>query len=193
MFPDRVGRVILDGVVDADAYVAPIWADSIEETDTIWNSFFSYCHEAGNDCELYREGDSVDDIKTRVEDMIADLEANPLIGVSRLFDTPSVITYNTIKPIIFGGLYSPLHAFPLFARIFNMVYEGEANQLHDIILQPHSIMDYEPFCSPQMLTTFNPGDAQYAIMCSDKRYKVNQHSCFFRPVPPDVSANCWPS
>jgi pimeloyl-ACP methyl ester carboxylesterase len=28
MFPDRVGRVVLDGVVDADHYVAPVWVGS---------------------------------------------------------------------------------------------------------------------------------------------------------------------
>lgn len=33
MFPDRVGRVVLDGVVDADLYVSPIWSDSLRDAD----------------------------------------------------------------------------------------------------------------------------------------------------------------
>jgi len=33
MFPDRVGRVVLDGVVDADLYVSPMWSDSIRDAD----------------------------------------------------------------------------------------------------------------------------------------------------------------
>ena len=27
MFPDRVGRLMLDGVVDADLYETPVWAE----------------------------------------------------------------------------------------------------------------------------------------------------------------------
>lgn len=56
MFPDRVGRVVLDGVVDADQYVAPVWMDSIRDTDTIFNAFPRYCHEAKDLCALYRPG-----------------------------------------------------------------------------------------------------------------------------------------
>ncbi|KAG9248958.1 hypothetical protein BJ878DRAFT_237864 [Calycina marina] len=30
MFPDRVGRDVLGGVVDADFYASPIWSDIIQ-------------------------------------------------------------------------------------------------------------------------------------------------------------------
>ena len=54
MFPDKVGRVILDGVVDADHYVGPTWVDSLIDTDAIWDQFFVGCHEAGPSCKLFQ-------------------------------------------------------------------------------------------------------------------------------------------
>jgi len=42
MFPDRVGRVILDGVVDADLYVSPIWSDSVRDADASKSLLLKY-------------------------------------------------------------------------------------------------------------------------------------------------------
>ena len=72
MFPDRVGRLILDGVgqyssysletftkfvllVDADGFVGPLWTESSWDTNKVFDSFATYCHKAGKRCHLYED------------------------------------------------------------------------------------------------------------------------------------------
>lgn len=47
MFPDRIGRVVLDGVVDPDDYVTGAWLTSNQDTDVTFLTFFLSCFEAG--------------------------------------------------------------------------------------------------------------------------------------------------
>jgi len=83
MFPDKVGRVMLDGVVDADHYVEPAWMHSLRDTDEIYDSFFTYCLRAGVSCAVFRRGDTdASDIKRRVENLIAELaEASSFLSI----------------------------------------------------------------------------------------------------------------
>jgi hypothetical protein len=174
MFPDRVGRVVLDGVVDADLYVSPIWGDSIEETDVIFNKFHTYCYEAGSRCLIARPGDkSAQDIQDRVEGIIAKIQKQSLVGYSEYFHTPSVITWNQLKYLIFAFLYGPTGSYPVLASIFDLLERDMEAQVHWYLAQPHEVIDFKPFCLPELPTSFNPGDATYAIMCSDKRYPVS--------------------
>jgi hypothetical protein len=111
MFPDRVGRVILDGVVDADHYVAPVWQDSIRDADAIFNSFPRYCHEAKEVCLLWREGDKLSDLEARFFGVLEDLKQNPIIVSDPNSKTPVIITYSDVKSVVFLILYSPILGF----------------------------------------------------------------------------------
>lgn len=50
MFPDRIGRVVLDGVVDPDDYVSGTWLTSNRDTDDSFLTFFLSCYAAGSSC-----------------------------------------------------------------------------------------------------------------------------------------------
>ena len=112
MFPDRVGRVILDGVVDADHYVAPVWADSIRDSDTIFDSFFEYCHQAEEKCALYRQGDEIRDIKSRLQGVQDSIKDNPITIIEQQTKTPIIVKFGDLKLLLFSALYSPTRAFP---------------------------------------------------------------------------------
>lgn len=175
MFPDRVGRVILDGVVDADYYVSPLWSESIEDADTILDSFFSYCAEAGpSKCDIARKGDSASDIRKRVNSDLDALKKQSLVGINPLTHTPSIITWSFMKELLFGGLYSPNLFFPLFAKTLDHLHEGQTDALHKMLPQLHSLIRYQPYCGPGLTKSFDAGDASYAIMCADKRYQLNE-------------------
>jgi pimeloyl-ACP methyl ester carboxylesterase len=167
MFPDRVGRVILDGVVDADYYVGPIWGDSLRDADAVENSFFKYCHEAEGLCTFYHDGDKEVDIKTRFFSIMEKLKINSIRGINHPNNVPTIITYSHIKSMMFQGLYFPAAAFPAIAQILEWLYQNDNAQLLDVAFHP---FQYKPFCEAQY---FPRGlDAQGAIMCSDKRYPV---------------------
>ncbi|KAJ6785729.1 hypothetical protein PWT90_07103 [Aphanocladium album] len=81
LFPERVGRLILDGVVDAEDYSSgPGWVTSTVDADNITSHFYTGCHAAGTSaCPLARDDDkSGAEIQARVEDFIAALADNPI-------------------------------------------------------------------------------------------------------------------
>jgi pimeloyl-ACP methyl ester carboxylesterase len=54
MFPDRVGNVVLDGVVSPEGYLTNFTTEAINHLDGVIAAFFIYCHEAGPaDCSYY--------------------------------------------------------------------------------------------------------------------------------------------
>lgn len=175
MFPDRVGRVILDGVVDADYYVSPVWAESILDVDKITDSFFHFCHEAGEQCALFRNGDSKSDIQARFKEASDRLKRNPIKGVNPGTLTPSVITYDILKYYTFIFYYSPTFTFPILAEIVDHLYRGDDEWLLSVFFNPYTIST-EPFCNKAIDPGYQTQDAQLAIMCSDKRYPVHSQS-----------------
>ncbi|KAL7781341.1 hypothetical protein V8C43DRAFT_298452 [Trichoderma afarasin] len=62
LFPGRVGKIALDGVVDVNDYSSgPGWMTNLVDTDEIADQFFSGCHEVGRKiCALSRNGDKSD-------------------------------------------------------------------------------------------------------------------------------------
>lgn len=172
MFPDRIGRVILDGVVDADYYVSPVWEESLLDTDKIMTSFFHFCHKAGKECALYRDGDSESDVQERFEKANEKLKKNPIKGVSPRSLTPAVFTHYLLKYVIFSFFYSPIVTFPIMAQILDMLHRGDEKTLLSIFATGNAI-NQDMFCSDEIFSGYEGQDAQLAIMCSDKRYPVS--------------------
>lgn len=173
MFPDRVGRVVLDGVVDANHYVAPVWTESIQDADTIFLSFGRYCYEAESKCALYRPGDKAKDIQKRLEDVMEDLENNPIMSIDPVTKSPVVIGNSDFRMLIFSILYSPTYGFPTVAFCSNLIYIGQGELLGQL-LSPAYVQDLKPVCSSSLPFWMFPNEAQVAIMCSDKRYPFNE-------------------
>ncbi|TVY94225.1 putative hydrolase, partial [Lachnellula willkommii] len=65
MFPERVGNVVLDGVVGPESYLANYTTDSLFHTDGVIAAFFVYCHEAGLAKCAYYTGSTPKDIYER--------------------------------------------------------------------------------------------------------------------------------
>lgn len=171
MFPDRVGRIVLDGVVDADLYVSPIWTESIQDADAIYDSFSTFCFQAGEECALYRASDkSAVDIADRFESIMADIKEHPLTLVSQWKKIPYVITHSVLRQIMFSIMYFPNIGFPVAALIANFLYYGHGEVLGETPYLP----ELEALCGPQPPAYAFPNEAQPAIMCSDKRYPLNE-------------------
>lgn len=73
LFPDRVGRVVLDAVVDAAANLAgrelqPVYGDEA------FSTFFVYCNLAGASLCPYYKGSTANDILARFEATVTKLD-----------------------------------------------------------------------------------------------------------------------
>jgi pimeloyl-ACP methyl ester carboxylesterase len=168
MFPDRVGRVILDGVVHADHYVNPIWDGSLVDADAIWDTFFVYCAETGSRCKFYRAGDSPDDIRKRFSDLLSTLEEQPATVLLADTNLPALITASDVKKsIFFAALYAPIAGFPVVAELLDYIVTGrvgEAAKGAGMIT----------LCGNLTLPVW-PDDAIRGVACSDKRYKFDNN------------------
>ncbi|KAI0122950.1 TAP-like protein-domain-containing protein [Xylariales sp. AK1849] len=168
MFPDKVGRLILDGVVDADNYVTPIWQESTIDADKTLGKFFEYCQEAGPQCHLFRSGDKPKDIEDRFHKVMLSLQDDPKIVFYPGLNLPIILTASDVKSFIYVGLYSPRAAFPLIAVLLNTILTD--GPLYDFIVFP--LPKLGSLCGDVSLPLW-PDDAQQAVVCSDKRYKLN--------------------
>lgn len=168
MFPDRVGRLLLDGVVDAELYTSPVWRDSLFDTDKILDRFFQYCAEAGSKCQLYRPGDKPEDLGQRYHGIMDGLTTNPATFTHPEYFFPVILQPNTIKQLVFSVLYSPVANFPLLATFLNLMYENKHEALGALV------QDAKIMClvGDSPLTSLL-NDAQRAIMCGDKTSPVN--------------------
>jgi pimeloyl-ACP methyl ester carboxylesterase len=168
MFPDRVGRMILDGVVDADYYVSPVWEESLLDTDKVLDRFFLYCARAGRRCSLYREGDKAEDVGRRYSEIMERLQTSPVTFTHPEHFYPVILRASYVKTIVFSVLYSPIQGFPILAMLLNWIHEGRFDELAGLF------QDATLMCSiiGNPAITGMLSDAQRAIMCSDKTQRV---------------------
>ncbi|KAJ5050550.1 uncharacterized protein L3040_002427 [Drepanopeziza brunnea f. sp. 'multigermtubi'] len=169
MFPDRVGRVILDGVVDADHYVSPVWQGTIQDADKVSTSFSYYCHKARVNCALYRPSDTISSIEDRFQSILSRIHERPITSIHPFSRQPVVTTISQVRMMLFSILYSPNRGFPAVAWIFDQLLRGN----EDVLAQVFPLPEPELLCAPQTPAEVLPNEAQIAIMCSDKRYPFN--------------------
>ena len=67
MFPDRVGRIILDGVVNPHIWAGEpsykLWSDSLQNTSDVFHEFAAACAMAGpTGCEIATKGSTAESI-----------------------------------------------------------------------------------------------------------------------------------
>ncbi|KAI1852416.1 hypothetical protein JX266_002594 [Neoarthrinium moseri] len=161
LYPDKVGRVILDGVVDTDGYGEAVWMDSMVDADKILDKFYTYCHEARWRCKLYRQGDEVQDIATRYEQILASLRTEPKIVFIPGFYTPVILTASDVHSAMFAALYNPIGTFPIMAEFLDALWTD----------QPVWVFVTTPvlwlLCGEVQLP-IRPDDSTAAISCSDR-------------------------
>jgi pimeloyl-ACP methyl ester carboxylesterase len=123
MFPDRVGRLILDGVVSAYDYQHSLGNGSLTDAEKAMNSFYTFCHNLGpGECSLATANSSVLDIKERTQNIIASLYHDPLPIVSS--DGPDFLTWSDLKLVIFSATYQPRLMFRFVADILAAIEQG---------------------------------------------------------------------
>ncbi|KAI0665893.1 alpha/beta-hydrolase [Trametes maxima] len=126
MFPEKVGRVVIDGVYDAANFRAALWNSNLVFTDTAIDSFFHFCIQAGPDkCPLYET--TASKIHERLFDVLQRVEQEPI--PVPLSEPPLVITHKVLRVLIFQGAYSPIGSFPLIADTIRAIEDNNQTAL----------------------------------------------------------------
>lgn len=126
MFPDRIEKMILDGVFEASDYYSLKWRSNTRDTEKVLDSFFSSCFKAGaSKCTFW--GPSVHNISDRFDRIVTDLKSHPIPIPSPNPSTcgvPLMATYSDLKQFILRAMYAPLDTFSQLAAVLSGLEQG---------------------------------------------------------------------
>ncbi|OBZ70732.1 hypothetical protein A0H81_09435 [Grifola frondosa] len=162
MYPEKVGRVVIDGVYDSHNYRAALWNTNLADVDDVLESFFTFCHQAGAEkCPLYAA--TVAEIHDRYTNIFARVTNNP-IAVPFAVDGPFIITATSLHQLMFLATYSPTTMFGTVAN--TLVAVEKNNQTALAALGSSFPLSYKCKCKePQPWLISN--EAFHAIACGD--------------------------
>ncbi|KAI0976268.1 alpha/beta-hydrolase [Xylaria arbuscula] len=171
MFPDSVGRMILDGteyVRDHRLVGGFGWTALDNATDAWHDGFLGECINAGPEyCALAKSKDAhevtVEDLESRMNDLITSLIWRPKAAYSES-SGPSLITYSSLVSTIYGALYNA-ESWPTLAQ---MLYELEGgNSTLAIELLDIAEWKYDPASTPSPFPYVPGEDLGVLVICSD--------------------------
>ncbi|KAI1338021.1 TAP-like protein-domain-containing protein [Xylariaceae sp. FL0016] len=169
MFPDRVGRMILDGVVDADDYMANGWSKNLQDTEDLVRFFYQSCVATGPErCALvFRSEDSWTDLKSRVDQLAKDLDEKPAHIV--LGKDTYVVTGHEVVEAFHRPLYDR-HFWPQLAETLSSALQGNYSGLLGTALHSQ-IPSFNEACklsgNSSTAMKHTAKDAAVAILCAD--------------------------
>ncbi|KAJ5697035.1 hypothetical protein N7536_007447 [Penicillium majusculum] len=177
LFPDRVTRVVLDGVVNMVKYYQGTGPNVVADADAIFDRFGQYCNEAGAvGCPFYVEG-GPDAIRAAYWQLEQQILNNSIPVMASMERGPEVVTWTDIKDIQRVAIYQPLLAFPVLADRMTELAKGNAVPMADFKHGSHFGACPSNKCSlagpwsPECATSQdNMLYAMAAIMCSDAEY-----------------------
>jgi pimeloyl-ACP methyl ester carboxylesterase len=173
MFPERVGRMILDGVVDAPDYAATGWTTNLNDNDNVWRYFFEWCFEAGPKCALFNNDTKhQNDIAFQLDEFLDRLIDNPY--PVEYYGDLQLFTSFSFRAMLHLLSYTPHQTFPTLAAVIASLYEhdgfsplavtAEEFALLTRPLQPFPLI---PLAEPAAPSYASSLEATMSIMCGD--------------------------
>ncbi|KAE9370517.1 hypothetical protein N431DRAFT_411948 [Stipitochalara longipes BDJ] len=116
-YPHRVGKIVLDGVIDPDDWISGFGLTEITLTDEVFSTFFLYCNLAGPSLCPYYTGTTARDIYLRFETLVNKLNTTYAIQQNWTNATAIEIVLQGIKELAFSWSYTPINNFPDIATL----------------------------------------------------------------------------
>ncbi|KAI3617990.1 alpha beta hydrolase fold family [Moniliophthora roreri] len=151
IFPDRVGRVIIDGCLDMDSYFRNDLGNQIVDSDKAMQTFFDGCHAAGPEaCPFYASSPS--EIAANLEKIYGSLRQQPLPVFAG--DSYGVVTYDALRKVVTSALGGPVGLFVPLAAGLAQLSAGNGTLIHQLY-------------STLVADDISISEAMIAIECSD--------------------------
>ncbi|KAJ6509651.1 Alpha/Beta hydrolase protein [Mycena vulgaris] len=162
LFPDKVGRILIDGVLDAEAWFSANLTIEATDTDKVLQTFFDSCAAAGPEaCAFYAPTPAA--IADRLTALTASIRAQPVPVV-----TPTaygIVDYALLRNALFTSFYVPYILFAPLAAGLAALEAGDGTILFSIM---QTAPPFECDCSNSTVPFhLNNGEAVVAIQCGD--------------------------
>lgn len=166
MFPDRVGRLVLDGVINAENYGAGLWTDFLHDTEKVMQYFYKTCAAAPGRCPFATPESTADDIEAKAQSILADLYHNPMAMSDPHVEFPEVLTYSDVRLATFATLYNPRVAFPFLADLFSGLEQRNVSRFAQGF---HGLKSCgcQFSCNPSEPQYINDRESGRSIVCGD--------------------------
>lgn len=161
MYPDKIGRFVLDGVADSEDYYSDsLHGSSLGDIDKAMQLFFDTCADAGPDsCPFYSE--SPDDIRGKLTVLYERVRREPVPVVS---DTAyGLVDYDVLRNAVFLSLYTPYRSFQPLALALADLEAGDGSTLFFMYQGP----PYECSCNAHEHDFDTTYDGGTTILCND--------------------------
>ncbi|KZV86721.1 alpha/beta-hydrolase [Exidia glandulosa HHB12029] len=172
MYPQNVGIMLLDGVVDAQRFndegaakALSHIAETVQDGDAVMNEMFTLCSQAGPDvCPLSET--SAAKVERRFT-KIYDALVNAPIPVPNHVDGPMVITQDLASAYIYNNIYTPISGFPAIAAAFHAIETNNQTALSTLSFTS------APAPNSQLPWWLQQNESHQATECSDMPPSVN--------------------
>jgi pimeloyl-ACP methyl ester carboxylesterase len=121
MFPHRVGRVVLDGVLDPDEISKESGLKMVTQSDEAFSTFFLYCHLAGPVLCPFYTGTTPHDIYLRFEAIVDQLNVTQALEQNWANSTAMWVVLQGLKGILHTYSYHSIDNFPTAALLLTVV------------------------------------------------------------------------
>ncbi|KAF7304011.1 AB hydrolase-1 domain-containing protein [Mycena indigotica] len=160
LFPDKIDRMVIDGVVDVDAWFQANLTILSTSTDAAFNAFSAGCAAAGpSGCAFARSSSTAEQISDRITALTNAIRKQPVPVVTSMGYL--LIDYSLLRSIIFEALYSPYDSFPLLADALADLEKGNGTTLYTLVAQPL----YQ--CGDNTSVADSEADVEFAVSCGD--------------------------
>ncbi|EME85862.1 uncharacterized protein MYCFIDRAFT_202301 [Pseudocercospora fijiensis CIRAD86] len=162
MFPQHVGRMVLDANIDPDNWVSRYEA-GIDDHSKIRDYFFDTCFASRAKCDFYRKEDhSPEDVRRRFNDLVKSLGEFPQYATGNGRAMP--ITTAEIQDGFLMATYQPLFYFQPFAKFLNDVL-SDVNP--GIPFWERAVPTKDTFTDKLLQQKYQGGEVGPAVHCSD--------------------------
>ncbi|KAJ7259682.1 TAP-like protein-domain-containing protein, partial [Mycena rebaudengoi] len=127
LIPDKVERMVIDGVVDGEAWLSANLTNSVADTDAALQTFFDGCAAAGPDrCAFHAP--TAADIAANLSALTTRIRNEPLAVITNV--SYGVFDYSALRNIIFDMLFTPYESFTILAEGLAQLATGNATLLY---------------------------------------------------------------
>ncbi|KAL8794631.1 MAG: hypothetical protein Q9195_002827 [Heterodermia aff. obscurata] len=119
MYPDRMDKIVLDGVLNPRNYYRGYDLQQLVDTDKTWDEFFKGCVASPQGCALAQHGSTPEELKNKIYALLWQFKYQPVAAGTDI--VADIIDYNLIKQAISAAIYNPSFWPPLAAAFHGLL------------------------------------------------------------------------
>ncbi|KIM37584.1 hypothetical protein M413DRAFT_448385 [Hebeloma cylindrosporum] len=131
MFPEKVERLIIDGVFDMEGYYAADWSNEVIDTDKVLKAFFVECHKAGpTACAFYASSPTA--IARNLDALYQKVLTQPVPAYSPDLPKYGFVDHPTLKNAVMAAFYQPYSTFSTLAQGLAALRDGDGSIIYQL-------------------------------------------------------------